>query len=123
MTSLELLANAVRFLGLLLALPGLWFSAGGMRVVVSGRIDERKRSAASLRRGLPLLVIGLLLLFGGSWLANWALMYCVEHKHDKPAVQYMEKLANTADAAVKGEPCRVEEDAVKAVAQGSLFRD
>ena len=72
MTSLELLAKVVQFSGLLLTLPGLWLSAGGMRVVVSGRIDERRRSAGSLRRGLLLLIIGLALLFGGTWLANWA---------------------------------------------------
>jgi hypothetical protein len=59
-----------RIVGLLLVLPGLWLSAGGLRVVVSGRIDERRRSARSLKIGLPLLAIGLLLLFSGSWLAN-----------------------------------------------------
>jgi len=50
----------------------LWLSAGGMRTVVSGRIDERRRSANSLKLGFPLLIAGLLLLFGGMWLANWA---------------------------------------------------
>jgi hypothetical protein len=69
---LEVFANLVRLVGLVIVLPGLWLSAGGMRVVVSGRIDERKRSAQSLRIGVPLLVIGVLLLFGGNWLANWA---------------------------------------------------
>jgi hypothetical protein len=59
-----------RIVGLLLVLPGLWLSAGGLRVVVSGRIDERRRSARSLKIGLPLLAIGLMLLFSGSWLAN-----------------------------------------------------
>jgi hypothetical protein len=71
-TTLEVIANIVRFVGLLVVLPGLWLSAGGMRVIVSGRIDERRRSANSLKRGLPLLIAGLLLLFGGTWLANWA---------------------------------------------------
>jgi hypothetical protein len=56
----------------LVLLPGLWFAAGGMRVVVSGRIDERRRSANSLKLGLPLVLLGLLVLIGGSWLANWA---------------------------------------------------
>jgi hypothetical protein len=69
---LEISANLVRILGIIVVLPGLWLSAGGARVVVSGRIDERKRSAGSLRIGLPLLVLGVLLLFGGTWLANWA---------------------------------------------------
>jgi hypothetical protein len=39
---------------------------------VSGRIDERQSSARALRWGLPLLVIGVVLVFGGTWLANWA---------------------------------------------------
>jgi hypothetical protein len=69
-TALQLVATTLRILGLLLVLPGLWFTAGGLRVVVSGRIDERRRSAQSLRHGLPLLVAGLLLLFGGSWMAR-----------------------------------------------------
>jgi hypothetical protein len=69
---MEILANLIRIVGLIVLLPGLWFSAVGMRVVVSGRIDERKRSVKSLRIGLPLLVVGVLMLFGGTWLANWA---------------------------------------------------
>lgn len=72
MFTIEGLANLLRLAGLFAILPGLWFSAQGMRVVVSGRLDERRRAAGALKRGLPLLVIGLALLFGGSWLANWA---------------------------------------------------
>jgi hypothetical protein len=60
----------LRFVGLLFVLPGLWLSAGGLRVLVSGRVDERRRSARSLKLGLPLLTAGLLLLFVGSWLAS-----------------------------------------------------
>jgi hypothetical protein len=71
-TTLELLANVVRFVGLAVVVPGLWLLAGGLRVVVSGRIAERRRSVNSLKWGLPLFVLGLLLIFGGSWLANWA---------------------------------------------------
>jgi hypothetical protein len=71
-TALEVVANVVRILGLILVLPGLWLTAGGLRVVVSGRIDERRRSADALKRGLPLLILGLLLLFGGTWLTHWA---------------------------------------------------
>lgn len=71
MTALETLANVLRLVGLLVTLPGLWLSAGGLRVVVSGRIDERRQSAKSLRLGILLLIIGLILLFGGTWLANW----------------------------------------------------
>ena len=72
MTSLEVLGNVARFAGLLVTIVGLWFSAGGMRVVVSGRIDERRRSAMSLKKALILLVVGLVLLFAGTWLVNWA---------------------------------------------------
>ena len=70
MTFLQLVANLLRFVGLFLTVSGLWFSAGGLRVVVSGRIDERKRSAKSLKLGLPLLAVGLILLVRGTWLAN-----------------------------------------------------
>jgi hypothetical protein len=71
-TAFEFLANAARFLGLLITVLGLWFSAGGMRVVVSGRIDERRKSAKSLRLGLPMLVVGIALLVGSAFLAKWA---------------------------------------------------
>ncbi|MCI0491641.1 MAG: hypothetical protein L0Z07_01745 [Planctomycetes bacterium] len=72
MTPIEIAANLARPIGLLVVLPGLWFVAGGLRVVVSRRIDEQRRSTKSLKIGLPLLATGLLLLFGGTWLANWA---------------------------------------------------
>ena len=68
---LVLLANLIRFVGLVLTVLGLWFSAGGMRVVVSGRIDERRKSANSLKRGIPLLVAGLVILVGGTLFVNW----------------------------------------------------
>ena len=74
MTALEAAANVCRLVGLILVIPGLWRLAGGLRVVVSGRIDERRRSAYSLKIGLPLLIVGLLLIFGGTLLANWARM-------------------------------------------------
>jgi hypothetical protein len=63
-------ATVLRLIGFVLTVWGLWKSAGGMRVVVSGRIDERNRAANSLKSGLPLLVVGLILLFFGSWLAS-----------------------------------------------------
>jgi uncharacterized membrane protein len=63
-------ATLVRFVGLVLIVYGLWKSAGGMRVVVSGRIDERKRATKSLKIGLPLLVLGLAAEFFGMWLAS-----------------------------------------------------
>jgi hypothetical protein len=69
-TKLEVLANVLRFAGLLVAVAGLWLSAGGMRVVVSGRIDERRKAATSLKRGLPLLGVGMALLLVGIWLGK-----------------------------------------------------
>ncbi len=69
---MEVIANVLRFIGLLITVSGLWQLAGGVRLVVSGRIDEKQRSARSVKIGLPLLVIGVILLFGGTWLANWA---------------------------------------------------
>ncbi len=70
MTAWGIVAVILRLVGLVCVLPGLFLAANGVRTVVSGRIDERKRSANALRLGLPLLVAGVLLLFGGSWLAN-----------------------------------------------------
>jgi hypothetical protein len=64
----EYLVNLVRLIGLALTFAGLWYAAGGLRVVVSGRIDERRQAADSLKKGLPLLAAGLVLLFGGGWL-------------------------------------------------------
>jgi len=71
MMFVQLVANLLRFAGLLVTVVGLWFAAGGLRVVVSGRIDERRRAAGSLKRGVPILITGLLLLFGGWWLAAY----------------------------------------------------
>jgi hypothetical protein len=67
-TPVELLGNLMRFGGLLVTIVGLWFSAGGIRVVVSGRIDERRRSKISLKKALALLVVGLLLFIAGTWI-------------------------------------------------------
>jgi hypothetical protein len=67
-----MIANILRFGGLVISVVGLWYLAGGMRVVVSGRIDERQRSAKSLRLGVPFLLTGLCLLSFGIWLAKWA---------------------------------------------------
>jgi hypothetical protein len=73
-TTWENLARLLQFVGLLIVVIGLWFSARGMRVVVSGRIDERRRSASSLKLGIPLLIVGVLLLVGGAMLGNWAML-------------------------------------------------
>jgi hypothetical protein len=73
-TTWENLARLLQFVGLLIVVIGLWFSARGMRVVVSGRIDERRRSASSLKLGIPLLIVGVLLSVGGAMLGNWAML-------------------------------------------------
>ncbi|HEY3393389.1 MAG TPA: hypothetical protein VGK58_11830 [Lacipirellulaceae bacterium] len=73
MTTWELLGKLLQFAGFFVVVSGLWFSARGMRVVVSGRLDERRQSARSLMLGISLLIIGTLLLFGGATLGNWAL--------------------------------------------------
>jgi hypothetical protein len=72
MTAWQLLATILRVVGWMCVVPGLFFAAGGVRTVVSGRIDERSRSARALKFGLPLLGVGIALVFGGTWLANWA---------------------------------------------------
>jgi hypothetical protein len=72
-TSWEAVARLLQFAGLLVAVVGLWNCARGMRVVVSGRIDERRASGRSLKVGIPLLVTGVFLLIGGIMLGNWAL--------------------------------------------------
>jgi hypothetical protein len=66
----ETIANIVRFVGLAIAIAGLWYSASGMRIIVSGRLDERRRSTRSLKFGLPLVAVGVLLLIGSFWLTN-----------------------------------------------------
>ena len=63
-------AAALQLIGMMCTLLGLWLVVNGVRVVVSGRVDERRRATSSLKWGIPLLVIGLLLLFGGAWLAR-----------------------------------------------------
>lgn len=60
------LVTILRYVGFALIITGLWFSAGGMRVVVSGRIDERKKSTRSLKRGLGLLLVGVAMLIGSA---------------------------------------------------------
>ena len=63
---------ALSSIGFLSTVFGLWSVAGGLRVVVSSRIDERSESMKAVRLGMPFAVGGVVLLFGGIWLANWA---------------------------------------------------
>ena len=72
MMALKMLGYALSFVGLLAAVFGLWSVAGGLRVVVSSRIDERSESMKAVKFGIPFAVGGVVLLFGGIWLANWA---------------------------------------------------
>lgn len=72
MTGWELSATILRLAGGVCMVPGLFLMASGLRVVVSGRLDERRRSQRALKIGLPLVIVGLILLFGGSWLSTAA---------------------------------------------------
>jgi hypothetical protein len=72
MMALEVLGYALSLIGLLATVFGLWSVAGGLRVVVSSRIDERSESVRAVKFGIPFAVGGVVLLFGGIWLANWA---------------------------------------------------
>jgi uncharacterized membrane protein len=65
---LELLSIVLRLAGVTLIVFGLWFSTGGVRMVVSGRIDERNQAQHSLKLGLPLLFGGLFVVWFGFWL-------------------------------------------------------
>ena len=70
MTPLKLLGNAMWLVGLAATVFGLWCVAGGLRVVVSRRPEERERSSLSAKVGVPFVVGGVVLLFAGMWLAN-----------------------------------------------------
>ena len=70
MTALKMLGNAMWLVGLLATVFGLWCVAGGLRVVVSRRPEERERSSLSAKVGVPFVVGGVVLLFAGMWLAN-----------------------------------------------------
>lgn len=65
---LELIAILLRLAGLTMIVFGLWYSTGGVRLIVSGRIDERNEARQSLRLGVPILVGGIVVLMFGFWL-------------------------------------------------------
>jgi hypothetical protein len=69
-TTLEAIRTLFLLGGMAVTLVGLWFSSAGLRVVVSGRIDERRRSGVSLKRGLIVLLVGVLLLLGSFMLTG-----------------------------------------------------
>lgn len=70
MTGWELLGAILRLTGGLSIVPGLFLVANGVRVVVSGRLDERRSSQRALKIGLALVIVGVVLLFGGSLLSS-----------------------------------------------------
>jgi hypothetical protein len=72
MIALKVLGYALSLIGLLATVFGLWSVAGGLRVVVSSRVDERSESMKAVKLGIPMAVLGVVLLFGGIWLAKWA---------------------------------------------------
>ena len=71
MIVVRILGNILWMVGGLMAVFGLWSVAGGLRVVVSGRMDERKESGKAAKIGIPFAAVGVVLLFVGIWLANW----------------------------------------------------
>ncbi len=72
MNALRVVGELLLAVGLMSAAFGLWCAAGGLRVVVSNRMDEQKASGKSARFAVLYIVAGLVLTFGGMWLAGWA---------------------------------------------------
>jgi hypothetical protein len=72
MNALRFLGEALLVVGAMSAMFGLWCAAGGLRVVISNRTDERKQGSKSARFAVLYIVAGLILSFGGLWLAGWA---------------------------------------------------
>jgi uncharacterized membrane protein YiaA len=72
MNALRVLGELLLAGGVLSAAFGLWCAAGGLRVVVSNRMDEQKQSGKSARFAVLYIVLGLVLAFVGLWLAGWA---------------------------------------------------
>jgi hypothetical protein len=72
MTALQILGNALWVIGLLATVFGLWCAAGGLRAVVSRRIDEQRQGSTAARFAVPFIIVGVALLLGGLWLADWS---------------------------------------------------
>jgi hypothetical protein len=72
MIALRVLGYVLAAIGVCAAAFGLWSVAGGLRVIVSGRLDERSRSGKIAKIGIPFAVGGVVLLFIGIYVANWA---------------------------------------------------
>jgi hypothetical protein len=72
MNALRLLGEAMLAVGAMSAMFGLWCAVGGLRVVVSSRVDEKRQGSRSARFAVLYIVAGLILSFGGLWLAGWA---------------------------------------------------
>ncbi len=70
MMAIRILGRAFQVLGGLAMLFGLWCAAGGLRVVVSRRTDERSQSGRAVKFAVPFIVVGVVLLLGGTWLAD-----------------------------------------------------
>jgi hypothetical protein len=72
MGAVRILGDALFVLGVVSGVFGLWCAVGGLRVVISNRRDEQQRSGTSARFAVLFIVVGLVLSFGGLWLAGWA---------------------------------------------------
>jgi hypothetical protein len=72
MNAIRIVGEALLGVGVLSAIFGLWCAVGGLRAVVSNRIDEKSQGSRSARYAVLFIVAGLILTFGGLWLAGWA---------------------------------------------------
>ncbi len=72
MIAVATLGNLLQLAGLVAAGAGFWLLAGGLRVVVSGRIDERRKSARALKRGLALALVAAVLFGVGTMVVREA---------------------------------------------------
>jgi hypothetical protein len=72
MNAVKLLGDALLIAGVMSAVFGLWCAAGGLRVVISNRVDEQRRGGRSAKFAVSFILAGLILSFGGLWLASWA---------------------------------------------------
>jgi hypothetical protein len=72
MNALKYLGDVLLVAGVMSGVFGLWCAMGGLRVVISNRVDEQRRAGKSAIFAVFFILVGLALSFGGLWLAGWA---------------------------------------------------
>jgi hypothetical protein len=72
MMAIRIFGHALQLFGAAAVVFGLWCGAGGLRVLVSRRIDERRQSGRAAKFAVPFTIAGVGMLLLGTWLANWA---------------------------------------------------